>query len=81
MQAWAKQASQYGLSNKMLFAWKAFLYKAFGVLEQQAPSSPQGSADVDSNTLGIPELRRQLHIYQGVLEEEGKTVPDSWTNR
>ena len=76
VQAWAKQSAQYGLSTKMQFAWKAFLYKAFDFLQQQA---------TDSSMLNISpsvlELRRQLQASDGVSEEKTTTIPDSWANR
>ena len=76
VQAWAKQSAQYGLSTKMQFSWKAFLYKAFDFLQQHATDSSM----LNTNP-SVLELRRQLQASDGVSEEKTTTIPDSWANR
>ena len=76
VQAWAKQSAQYGLSTKMQFAWKAFLYKAFDFLQQYATDSSKLNTSPS-----VLELRRQLQASDGVSEEKTTTIPDSWANR
>ena len=80
LQAWAKQAAQYGLNNKMQFAWKAFLYKAFTILKQQVPSASLESS-VLSSSHSIAELRRQLQTTGNASEDKTTSVPESWADR
>lgn len=76
--SWSINVKDCELTNKMQTAWKAFLFKAFRIIEEQLPSGPFSTDDE------VSALRSQLKAYYNVKTEGAETiveVPEAWEDR